>query len=190
MAFLFFVPNHAHAITRSKVIDRAKDWVEKKVPYSQSRYHEGYRTDCSGFVSMCWDVGKSYTTRTFDECSKRIKRSELRQGDAVLRPGRHVVLFDRWVDKSEGTFYAYEEPSSGKTAQRKIKSLLPGMVFIRGDKVVDDPEPFVISPQQEKLMRLEKQEFENRPVEIVLEPEDVFIPTFERLLGPAPILVP
>jgi hypothetical protein len=36
------------------VIANAKTWLNPAVPYSQSAYHNGYRTDCSGYVSMAW----------------------------------------------------------------------------------------------------------------------------------------
>src|SRR5512144_2705700 len=47
---------------RRQAIERAFTWWDAKVPYSQSRSHGGYRPDCSGFVSMCWELGQSYTT--------------------------------------------------------------------------------------------------------------------------------
>jgi len=36
------------------VIANAKTWLNPPVPYSQTAYHNGYRTDCSGYVSMAW----------------------------------------------------------------------------------------------------------------------------------------
>lgn len=36
------------------VITNAKTWLNPPVPYSQTAYHNGYRTDCSGYVSMAW----------------------------------------------------------------------------------------------------------------------------------------
>src|SRR5262245_11998571 len=50
---------------RKTVIQRGLSWFDQKVPYSQSASHEGYRTDCSGFVSMCWQLGTSFTTADF-----------------------------------------------------------------------------------------------------------------------------
>jgi len=41
-------------VARSTMISRGQDWVNKHVPYSQEKTYDGYRTDCSGFVSMCW----------------------------------------------------------------------------------------------------------------------------------------
>jgi len=41
-------------IGRSTIVARGQDWVDKHVPYNQGATHDGYRTDCSGFVSMAW----------------------------------------------------------------------------------------------------------------------------------------
>ena len=69
LAVIMLLPAMALAIPRDTVLARGKVWVDKHVPYSQSRYAKvngsriptstpspadvGYRTDCSGFVSMC-----------------------------------------------------------------------------------------------------------------------------------------
>src|SRR4051794_18585940 len=45
---------------RRTAIERGFGWLDAHVPYSQSAYRAGYRTDCSGFVSMCWQLGTSY----------------------------------------------------------------------------------------------------------------------------------
>ena len=50
-----------------EMIARVKPWNLAKVPYSQKKYLDGYRTDCSGYLAMFWglkrDVG--LTTRHF-----------------------------------------------------------------------------------------------------------------------------
>ena len=66
-------PAPASAITREQVIARGMHWVKKRVPYSQRRYHQGYRQDCSGFVSMAWNVKTSYTTYSISRVSRRIR---------------------------------------------------------------------------------------------------------------------
>ena len=38
---------------RQRAIRRGFSWLDTNVQYSQSASHQGYRTDCSGFVSMC-----------------------------------------------------------------------------------------------------------------------------------------
>ncbi len=35
-------------------------------------------------------------------------------GDAILDPGHHVIMFDKWIDSD--AFYAYQEQQTGTTA--------------------------------------------------------------------------
>lgn len=112
-------------ITRAQVLSRGRSWVRKRIPYSQSRYYKGYRTDCSGFVSMAWRASTSYTTRSIGAISKRIGRGSLRPGDAVLYSG-HIVLFVKWKSKRAGTFVCYEEANSRADSRRSIRRLKKG----------------------------------------------------------------
>jgi hypothetical protein len=93
-------------------------WPLGQVPYSQTAVRDpGWRTDCSGYVSMCLDLpkpGLSTVTLVTDGYLQPITRDELRPGDLVGRcgPGTagdagHVVLFDRW-DSGHDTYWAYE----------------------------------------------------------------------------------
>src|SRR5262245_21028140 len=50
---------------RRAILERGFRWLDAHVPYNQSRTYESYRTDCSGFLSMCWQLGRSETTATF-----------------------------------------------------------------------------------------------------------------------------
>ncbi|MFD3889448.1 NlpC/P60 family protein [Streptomyces microflavus] len=95
-------------ITRSAVIARAKTWADAKVPYSMNDYLDGYRTDCSGLVSMAWNLGTNAWTGNLDTYANRITKSELKKGDMLLfhnpsnpTSGSHVVLFERWTDSSK-----------------------------------------------------------------------------------------
>lgn len=114
-------PAQAGAITRSQVISRGEQWVKKRIGYSQSRYYRGYRRDCSGFVSMAWRLGHSYTTRTIHRRATRIRVSSLRPGDAVLIPGRHVSLFAGWKNKRARTYYALEQTTWGSHAKKRVR---------------------------------------------------------------------
>ena len=102
----------------------------------------GYRTDCSGFVSAMWDVGKSYggwdTTALGDDCiSYVIKKEDLKPGDILLnrrgyckdkvvtsesskQHGGHVTLFTGWADAKKTRYNAYEESSSRGAIQRRV----------------------------------------------------------------------
>lgn len=86
---------------------RAQDWVNRAVPYSQSDYTDGYRQDCSGYVSMAWGSSQPGHTTYMEEICYRINRWELQPGDAILNPSLHVLLFHYWVDND--SFYQYAE---------------------------------------------------------------------------------
>ncbi len=117
-------------ITRAAVIKRAGTWVRHRVPYSQSRYHRGYRQDCSGFVSMAWGLGRSYTTRSISSRAVRIRKHQLRPGDAVLTPG-HVAIFGGWANRSKTRYVAYEESTYGRPALKRVKSYRRGAKALR-----------------------------------------------------------
>lgn len=94
-------------VARSTIISRGQDWVDKHVPYSQSGTHDGYRTDCSGFVSMCWQLSKpGPSTSEFSSVSKSINKADLAPGDAIICEGKHVVLFAGWSDSSKTSYIA------------------------------------------------------------------------------------
>lgn len=122
VAVVGLIPTPASAITRDNVLSRAQSWVKKKVRYSQSSYFAGYRRDCSGFVSMAWRAGRSYTSSTIRSIAKRIPISHLKPGDAVHTPG-HVAIFVRWKNKARGIYVAMEETSWGRPAARHVRKL-------------------------------------------------------------------
>jgi cell wall-associated NlpC family hydrolase len=104
-------------ISRQTVHDRAQDWVNRKVPYSQTSTTDGYRQDCSGYVSMAWSSSKpGHTTYDMQNICTKITKSELMQGDAILHPSSHVLLFDKWLDSAHDSFMEYAEHGSGQVA--------------------------------------------------------------------------
>ena len=121
-ATLLAAPPQAPAVTRDEIISRSKSWIKKKVPYSQRRFYQGYRQDCSGFVSMAWDLDKSYSSRTISKRAKRIKISSLKPGDAVWKPG-HVSIFGGWKNKGKRTYYALEETQWGSHAKKRVRKI-------------------------------------------------------------------
>lgn len=128
----------AHAITRPEVIKRAKHWIKKKVKYSQTRYYQGYRRDCSGFVSMAWKLKRSYTSSSIRGVSRRINPSILKPGDAVRRTG-HVEIFAGWKNKRKRTYYALLESTYGKPTMRKVKRFKRGYSALRRRGIKDAP---------------------------------------------------
>jgi len=142
---VFSAPSQAHAITREKVLSRAKVWVKKKVPYSQRGYYRGYRRDCSGFVSMAWKLGRSYTTRTISSRAKRIPIRSLQPGDAVLKPG-HVSLFGGWKNKKARTYYALEQTTWGSHAKKRVRRIPRGAKALRYKKITTPPRAAAKTP--------------------------------------------
>lgn len=116
------------AITREAVLQRALHWITIGVPYSQSQYFEGYRTDCSGFVSMSWEltdtVGAplSLASDTLPGRAVAIEKDRLLPGDMIVRPKTagtwgHSVVFAGWADASRDTYWCYEQSNSAGGAR-------------------------------------------------------------------------
>ncbi|MEV7886328.1 hypothetical protein ACWD3I_09910 [Streptomyces sp. NPDC002817] len=107
------------AITRDEVIRRAKSWVGIGLDYNQSGYYQGWRTDCSGYVSMAWNLGSSLTTNTFipEDVAEWSTKDSLKTGDVLLNEASgssgHVALFDSWTDSTHTEYMGYEFTGSG-----------------------------------------------------------------------------
>ena len=138
VALLGLLPTSAHAITRPDVLSRAHIWVVKKVRYSQSSTFAGYRRDCSGFVSMAWKLGRSYTSRTIHKVAVRIPLAHLQPGDAVHTPG-HVAIFVRWKNKARGLYVAMEESTWGKPALHHVRKLGSSATALRYRHITETP---------------------------------------------------
>ncbi|MDQ0684069.1 hypothetical protein QF032_003021 [Streptomyces achromogenes] len=105
------------ATTRADIIGRAGEWVSAQVPYSMSAYWwDGYRQDCSGFVSMAWNLPRNEWTGSLHQFGTRISKEELGPGDILLfhnpsdpEKGSHVVLFGGWTDYTHSYYVVYEQ---------------------------------------------------------------------------------
>ncbi|WP_406739919.1 peptidoglycan-binding protein [Streptomyces atratus] len=103
--------------SRAAIINRAKKWVSADVPYSMVKYwSDGYRQDCSGFVSMAWNLPGNEWTGSLAAFGTRIAREELQPGDILLfhnpadpSKGSHVTIFGGWTDYTHTHYTAYEQ---------------------------------------------------------------------------------
>ncbi|MFF0474163.1 peptidoglycan-binding protein [Streptomyces sp. NPDC004284] len=103
--------------TRAEIINRAKTWVSAQVPYSMEKYwSDGYRQDCSGYISMAWNLSGNEWTGSLDRFAVRIDRTELQPGDILLfhnpddpTRGSHVTIFGGWTDYTHTSYIAYEQ---------------------------------------------------------------------------------
>ncbi|MGS2640944.1 helix-turn-helix domain-containing protein [Streptosporangium sp. LJ11] len=129
------------AVDRAGMIGRARSWhpaTARRVPYSQFKTYGGYRTDGSGYVSMTLGLpkpGPNTISLASSNFSRRIKMTELLQGDLVIDPvggntARAVVIFDRWADAERTSYWAYQQRSGYGTDHRVVEhGLKPGDQF-------------------------------------------------------------
>lgn len=122
-------------ITRAQILANSLLYFGQ-IQYSQSKlWSDGYRQDCSGYVSRCWGAAKSgpgtwggYSTTTFvtHGIMVEIPWSELRPGDAIGRcgPGTdssgngngHIML---WLGK-EGSRHRIRDHGSGVGPKERL----------------------------------------------------------------------
>ncbi|GAA3035871.1 hypothetical protein Aglo01_04810 [Actinokineospora globicatena] len=63
---------------------------------------------------MAWGLPVSYATprdgagRDLGDVTRVVERSALVAGDALVRAGEHVRLFERWVDRERSRYLAYD----------------------------------------------------------------------------------
>nr|WP_308309336.1 peptidoglycan-binding protein [Streptomyces sp. CHD11] len=83
-----------------------------------SFWSDGYRQDCSGYVSMAWNLPGNEWTGSLAQHAERIGKDELQPGDILLfhnsadpYNGSHVVLFGGWADSARTRYVAYEQTS-------------------------------------------------------------------------------
>ncbi|UFR04282.1 peptidoglycan-binding protein [Streptomyces sp. Go40/10] len=105
------------ATTRTQIINRAKVWVAAQVPYSMYAFwSDGYRQDCSGYVSMAWGLPNNEWTGSLGQFGVKITKEELQPGDILLyhnpdnpEKGSHVVIFGGWTDHTHTSYTVYEQ---------------------------------------------------------------------------------
>lgn len=68
--------------------------------------------DCSGFVSRCWKLPRSFSTRELPMlCEELSSFDQLLPGDILNTHNAHVVLFVQWLDSTRTSFLTYETGS-------------------------------------------------------------------------------
>lgn len=65
--------------------------------------------DCSGFISRCWRLPRSYSTRQLEGLCKMVSSwQDLRPGDILNIWNKHALLFAGWADENHERIIAYE----------------------------------------------------------------------------------
>ncbi|MGP3772362.1 peptidoglycan-binding protein [Streptomyces sp. SDT5-1] len=118
-------PTSLRKTSRAAIMDRAQTWVSAKVPYNMDKYwKDGYRQDCSGFVSMAWGLPGNEWTGSLAQYGTRITKAQLQPGDILLfhnpsdpQKGSHVTIFGGWANSSRTQYIAYEQTRPGTRVQ-------------------------------------------------------------------------
>ncbi len=79
--------------------------------------------DCSGFISRCWRLDRSYSTRELTGlCDELASFADLRTGDLLNKSNVHALLFVKFLDAEKTQFLAYEtgSPPSWKVMAHPI----------------------------------------------------------------------
>ena len=98
------------------------------------QFRDGWRRDCSGFVSMCWNIpslthgffgGMNTVSFVSTGLVSRIDKAELQPGDAVGLlglgtdgAGGHIVIFEAWADPEQKAYFGYEQVRGGPKHRR------------------------------------------------------------------------
>ncbi|MEW1657499.1 hypothetical protein [Streptomyces sp. NPDC093707] len=129
-------PGHS----RQEMLARAATWLTAdngaQVPYSQAKvWKDGYRQDCSGYVSMTLGLPTPGTNTvglaTDRDLTRSIPLGELKGGDLLIdangdNNNRHVVIFEKWNDAAHTSYTAFEQRGGHGTDHRSLTYGLPG----------------------------------------------------------------
>lgn len=148
---------------RSESYARTAEWPYAGVPYSMDNlWSDGYRQDCSGFVSMLWGLPTSapgswggFSTVTFitENVMYEISPSMLKRADAIANAGPdtagaggHIMWFEGWyIDANDGRCWIWEQAGGINGPRRRLINF-PGAPYkaYRCRTIVDDPSGAVL----------------------------------------------
>ncbi len=94
------------------------------VPEDKKRYGSlrCVGVDCSGLLSVCWELPKKIATKDIPNIAIKLKNlEEIKQGDVFVIPGSHVMLFKEFVDVEKTVVRIIDSTrSTGKVSQRNF----------------------------------------------------------------------
>ncbi|MFD9894880.1 hypothetical protein ACFWY9_36510 [Amycolatopsis sp. NPDC059027] len=121
----------ALTVSRGEMIKRATTWhphTAERVRYDQNKTHNGYRTDCSGYVSMAAGLAKpgpNTVALAGSKVSVPINKNDMKMGDLFIdaigdHNTRHVVIFEKWSNAQHTKYWAYEQRGGYGTDHREL----------------------------------------------------------------------
>jgi hypothetical protein len=82
---------------------------QKRALLHEAVSDEAVGIDCSGFVSRCWGLPRSYSTRELASlCDELPSWEELKPGDILNIYNAHVLIFSGWMGPDRKFLAAYE----------------------------------------------------------------------------------
>lgn len=110
------------------MISRAQNWVDKHVPFNATKTYDGYRTDSSGFVSMCWQLPTPglVLSKFYTVSFQLVIYTDLAPGDAMKCETKEVLLFYGWASTDMKTYIGVELATS---AEGTVKKVIPFPYF-------------------------------------------------------------
>ena len=85
---------------------------EKRLLLESAVSRHAVGIDCSGLISRCWGLERSYSTRELPAlCEPLASFEELKPGDILNSHNNHVLLFFAFADKDHQRIIAYEAGS-------------------------------------------------------------------------------
>lgn len=127
-------PTQPAPSARDQIITRAHIWLDANngdgVPYSQTTKRGGYRTDCSGYVSMVFQYpkgewgGPNTQALAGSAYTHKIAMKNLKKGDLVIdafgtSTTRHVVIFQKWANSDHTSYWSFEQRGTYGTTHMK-----------------------------------------------------------------------
>jgi len=143
----------------SPILIRARIWVQAKVPYgsfgfhNNPAYYDGYKADCSGFVSYAWGLqAPGIGTNQFvsENYATVIPISDLHPGDVLNNDqadtAGHMVIFVKWLDRTKNIFEAYDLNTDPGYTSEKIYTLV--QIPNSKDWTISELDPWAHGPYQ------------------------------------------
>ena len=92
------------------------------VPEDKKRYgsHNAVGVDCSGLLTVCWELPKKIATRDIPEYATIIENlDDIKQGDIFAKIGSHVMFFKEFVNAEKTEVIIIDATrSTGKVSVR------------------------------------------------------------------------
>jgi hypothetical protein len=94
----------------------------KRIELDDAVSSQAVGIDCSGFISRCWRLERSYSTRELPSLCDAISWRQLKPGDILNTHNAHCLLFAGWADARREELIAYETgcPPTWKVLRHNI----------------------------------------------------------------------